>query len=424
MERTTGTCFLLTRVRVPSTRKRWPALLMALLLLCAAAFAGPPEKPVLTEPSRHEALFKFYAWAESGFTANVASPADHQNFGRLFDDRSNEPLFNQAAITLERTLSSTASDFSWGFKGQFIYGSDSRFIHSLGLFDRTTDDIVQPDIPEAYLNLHLPVLTAGGLDLKLGKFVTLEGAETIDPRTNVFYSHSYIFNFGIPFNHTGALATLHTSKIVDLYGGITRGVNTSVEDNNESVAFHGGIGLNLLDGGLTVLATTHLGPETPDNNHDYRYLNDITIVAKPTKQLTLITDLNYIYDHAADATGYGIAQYLAYAFNDLISLGVRGEIWRDADNFYVAQFGESDDAADGLRGGNVTLDPRTVTGGETTYGAITLGLTIKPPVPKPLTGCLIRPEIRYDRSLNGTHPFNDSTDRDQFTAGVDVIFSF
>jgi hypothetical protein len=424
MERTTGTGFWRNRFRASGMSIRWPALLTALLLLRAAAFAGSPENPVLTQPSRHEALFKIYGWAESGFTANPASPNDHQNFGRLFDDRSNEPLLNQAAITLERTLSATASDFSWGLKLQFIYGSDSRFIHSLGLFDRITDDILQPDISEAYLNLHLPVLTSGGLDLKLGKFVTLEGAETIDPRTNVFYSHSYIFNFGIPFNHTGALATLHASKAVDLYAGITRGVNTSLEDNNDSVAFDGGVGLNLLDGGFTLLATTHIGPETPDNNHDYRYLNDITIVARPTKQLTLITDLNYIYDAAADATGYGMAQYLTYTFNDLISIGVRGEIWRDADNFYVAQFADNDDLVDSLRGGNVTLDPRTVTGGDTTYGAITLGLTIKPPAPKPLTGCLIRPEVRYDHSLNGTHPFNDSTDRDQFTAGVDVIFSF
>ena len=424
MERTTGRGAGIARVLAPSMRKLATALVTALVVLRATAFAGPVEKPVPTQPSTPAELFKVYAWIESGFTVNVDSPNDHQNFGRLFDDRSNEPLLNQAAITLERTLSTTASDFSWGFKLQFIYGSDSRFIHSLGLFDRVTDDILQPDISEAYLNLHFPVLTAGGLDLKLGKFVTLEGAETIDPRTNVFYSHSYIFNFGIPFNHTGALAAWHASKAVDLYAGITRGVNTSLEDNNDSVAFHGGVGLNLCDGGLTVLATTHVGPETPDDNHDYRYLNDITIVAKPTKQLTLITDLNYIYDEAADATGYGIAQYLTYAFSDLISIGVRGEIWRDADNFYVAQFAESDDLVDSLRGGNVTLDPRTVTGGQTTYGAITLGLTIKPPVPKPLTGCLIRPEIRYDRSLNGTHPFNDSTDRDQFTTGVDVTFTF
>ena len=424
MERVTGPDLRMVRAGMLSLNNRSAILLATLLLRCAAAFAGPPGSPVPVQLSTPQDLFKVYAWIESGFTANVDSPKDRQNFGRLFDDRSNEPLFNQAAITLERTLSTTPADFSWGFKLQSIAGSDARFIHSLGLFDRITDNLVQPDISEAYLNLHFPVLTVGGLDLKLGKFVTLEGAETVDPRTNVLYSHSYIFNFGIPFNHTGALATLHASRAVDLYAGITRGVNTSVEDNNDSVAFHGGIGLNLFDGRLTVLGTTHVGPEIPDNNHDYRYLNDITIVAKPTERLTLITDLNFIYDEAVAAAAYGIAQYLTYAFNDFISIAVRGEIWRDANNFYVAQFAENDDLADSLRGGNVMLDPRTVTGGETTYGAITLGLTIKPPVPKPLTGCLIRPEVRYDCSLNGTRPFNDSAERDQFTAGVDVIFTF
>jgi len=305
-----------------------------------------------------------------------------------------------------------------------MYGSDARFIHSLGLFDRTAHEILQPDLVEAYLNLHFPVITEGGLDLKLGKFVTLEGAETIDPRANVFYSHTYIFNFGIPFNHTGALATFHANKWIDLYGGLTRGVNTSIDDNNDSLAFDGGIGLNLLDGKLTALATTHIGPETVNDNHDKRYLNDITITAKPTKNFTSITDLNYIYDEAADATGYGVAQYFIYTSNDLLSIDVRGEIWRDADGFYVASFAENDDAVDVLRGGSVNLDPRTVGGGKTTYGAITLGLNIKPTLPKPAASLVIRPELRFDRALTGTRPFNDSNDRNQFTAGIDVIIGF
>ena len=293
-----------------------------------------------------------------------------------------------------------------------------------GAFDRTAHEILQPDLVEAYLNLHFAVITEGGLDLKLGKFVTLEGAETIDPRANFFYSHTYIFNFGIPFNHTGALATFHASKFLDLYAGITRGVNTSVDDNNNSPAFHGGVGLNLLEGKLSALATTHIGPETPGDNRHNRYLNDITITAKPTKNFTSITDLNYIYDDAADATGYGVAQYFIYTINDLFSVGVRGEIWRDADAFYVASFAENDDAVDGLRGGSVTFDPRTVGGGKTTYGAMTLGLNIKPPVPKPAASLVIRPELRFDRALNGTRPFNDSSDSNQFTASIDVIITF
>jgi hypothetical protein len=37
---------------------------------------------------------------------------------------------------------------------------------------------------------------------------------------------------------------------------------------------------------------------------------------------------------------------------------------------------------------------------------------------------MIRPEVRYYRSLNGTHPFNDSSDRDMLTAAVDSVVMF
>ncbi|MEP6604235.1 MAG: outer membrane beta-barrel protein, partial [Spartobacteria bacterium] len=318
-------------------------------IFAGIAAAGEPQ----IAPAAPEPRFKISGWIESGITFNPDGPRDNQNFGRLFDDRANEPLLNQLVINFERALAPKAGEFDWGFKAQFLYGSDARFIHSLGLFDRTAHEILQPDLVEAYLNLHFPIVTEGGVDLKLGKFVTLEGAETIDPRANPFYSHTYIFNFGIPFNHTGVLATWHATSQVDISAGLTRGVNTSIEDNNDRPAFHGAVGLNFLDGKLVALTSTHIGPETPGDNRHTRYLNDITITAKPTKNFTAITDLNYIYDKAADATGYGIAQYFIYAINDVCSVGLRGEIWRDADGFYVASFAENDDAVDFLRGGSV-----------------------------------------------------------------------
>lgn len=389
------------------------------------AHAGPPtEETKATVSSTPEPRFKISGWIDSGITFNPASPDDNQNFGRFFDDRANEPLLNQAVINLERALAPQPGEFDWGFKLQFMYGSDARFIHSLGLFsDTAATSIVQPDLVEAYLNLHFPILSEGGLDLKLGKFVTLEGAETIDPRTDFFYSHTYIFNFGIPFNHTGALATFHATKWFDLMAGVTRGVNTSIDDNNDSLAFHGGVGLNFNEGKIVVAASTHIGPETPNNNHDLRYLNAITTTWKITDKLTSITDLNYALDEVSGAEAYGIAQYFTYAINSCLTAGLRGEIFRDDDGFYVVSFADNHDPMRAL-GGEPTIDPRTVGGGKTTYGAITAGVNIKPPMPKPLAGLAIRPEIRYDRSLNNTRPFNNSSDRDQFTAGIDFILTF
>jgi hypothetical protein len=62
----------------------------------------------------------------------------------------------------------------------------------------------------------------------------------------------------------------------------------------------------------------------------------------------------------------------------------------------------------------------------TTYGAVTLGLNITQPVigvPYVKT-IIMRPEIRYDVSLNGTTPFNNLTKSSQFTLGGDIILPF
>lgn len=381
------------------------------------------EQTRVLERSEAKSRLAIYGWVESSFTGNFASPEDNQNFGRLFDDRSNEFVMNQAVITAERALD-PKSGFDWGFKLQLLFGTDARYIHSLGMrYHQAGTGLYQGDIPEAYLSLHLPILTEGGLDVTLGKFISLEGAETVDPRTNAFYSHTYIFNFGIPANHTGALFTLHTTSWLDLIAGVTRGVNTSIDDNNDSPAFHGGIGLNLNDGRVAVLASTHIGPETSGNDSDLRYFNDIAITWKITDKFASITDINYTRDGGADADAYGVAQSLTYAINDTFTAAVRGEIWRDDKGFYVAQFANPGDALRALAGES-TIDPRTIGGARTTYGALSIGLNIKLPVPKPFTSLTIRPELRVDHAFDDTHPFNDSSDNTMFTAALDAILTF
>jgi len=394
------------------------ALILAALVAGASLSAQAPA-PAPAETSR----IKIYGWVEPGITLNSRSPDDHQNFGRLFEDRANEPLLNEAVLTIEQTLDSGAKGFDWGFKLQCMYGSNARFIHSLGLLDNTSNALLQPDIVEAYLNLHFAVdATAGGVDVKAGKLVTMEGAETIDPRTNVFYSHTYIFNFGIPFNHSGALGVLHATKEIDLYAGITRGVNTSFSDNNGMMAFHGGIGFNgLLAGKLTGLLSTHFGPETPHDSKNYRYLHDLTFTYAFSDKQNLITDLNYIKDDAAKAKGYGIAEYYTQKVSDSVTIGVRAEIWHDPQGFYVAQFGNNDDVMNALRGVPIN-DPRTVGVGPATYKAITLGAQVSVPVAKPFAGLVVRPEIRYDWA--DTNAFVDSKHKSQFTLGLDAILTF
>ena len=93
-----------------------------------------------------------------------------------------------------------------------------------------------------------------------------------------------------------------------------------------------------MDGKLTILATTSIGPETPNDNHDQRYLNCVTTTWKITDKLTSITDLNYARDDGANADAYGIAQYFTYAINSWLTAGIRGEVFSDQQGFYVISF--------------------------------------------------------------------------------------
>jgi hypothetical protein len=395
--------------------------------LATAGDGKEAKKPVaLPSPTPPAPRFTIYGWVEGGITGNPDSPIDNHNFGHLLTDRANEPLLNQASIVAERDLDPTVTGFDWGLKAWFMYGSDARYTKSVGFLDLVTDDRVQPDFPELSVSGHIPIPGTNGVDIKLGKYQDPMSAETLDPRTNVFYSHSYIYNFGVPENDLGGLATFHVNQYLDIYAGLNRGVNVAFTDNNSSVAFEGGIGLNLLGGNLTTVALTHVGPEDPHDNHDWRYLNDITTTWKITKALTSITDFNLIYDDADNgAYGYGGAQYFTYTVNDWLQLGVRGEVWRDDKGFYVAQFADNNDFIHIERGDTIAPDPSNLSGGETTYFEITGGVTLKPPMPNPIKGLLLRPEVRYDRALTDRfQPFDQGTKRDQWTLAIDAIVEF
>ena len=71
----------------------------------------------------------------------------------------------------------------------------------------------------------------------------------------------------------------------------------------------------------------------------------------------------------------------------------------------------------------------TAPGTNTTYGALTLGVTWKPTLPAPVTGLLVRPEIRWDHAYTNNKPFNDNTTtsngtQNSFTFGTDVVLTF
>jgi hypothetical protein len=426
---------------MPASTRRVLAMLTGSSAITALALAAPWTDAAAqtavadTAPAAWSDTLKLSGHIDAGITFNPDSPPDGINFGHLFTDRANTPLLNQLMLTAERPLDPTAAGYDFGFKLQALYGTDARFTHSFNLFDRSINSRYQLDFVEANGVMHIPGVGAGGLDAKLGIFPSPMSAESIDSTANSLYSHSYIFNFGVPFKHTGLLTTTHLTSMVDLYLGIDTGVNAFVgEKGTNNDAFpkgQFGFGLHLLDGNLTVLALSHIGQENPEGavdssgqpinvNSALRYLNDVTVVWKVNDALTATTDVNFIHDDGLHASGGGIAQYLTYALSDHWSVIGRAEVWRDAEGAFVAKFPANFDFVNAERG----FPNTAVSGGHTTYGELTLGVNYKPAVPKAIEGFVIRPELRFDDALNGTKPFNNGTSSHQVTIAADFVLPF
>lgn len=380
------------------------------------------------------------AQLETGILGNPSGPADGLNFGHLFTDHANQVQLNQLLLTANKPLDPKNNDYQWGFKVQFMYGSDARYTQFLGELNRVDpSQRYQLDIVEANVLVHTPWLGEGGMDWKFGQYPTPIGYETIDPSTNPFYSHSYIFNFGLPLKHTGALAVTHVNDMLDIYSGIDTGANTTagpLGDNNGAIGGIGGFNLTLLGGNLTILGLTHFGPEDATRalsplgvnaNGQWRFYNDVAITWKATDALTLVTELNYIHDNygpaGQGANGGGIAQYASYTLTDTVTLNGRVEYWRDDHNFFVASFPSNNGPIMAQQGFAVPF-LHTAPGSNTTYGGLTLGVTWKPPLPAPVTGLLIRPEVRWDHAFTDNHPYNAQTDNNAFTIGMDAVLTF
>ncbi|MGO8866572.1 MAG: outer membrane beta-barrel protein [Alphaproteobacteria bacterium] len=403
------------------------------------AQAAPAQAPApATEPAAPA------AWAdtltigghlEGGITGNPDATANQRNLGRLFDDHANIPVVNQLWGTIQRPLDPKAAGWDFGFKVDAVFGTDARFLHLYNQFDHDIDSSYQLALYDASALIHAPGVGEGGVDAMVGVFGSPLGFEQTDPTQNYFYSHSYISNFGVPSQHTGFLTTTHVSAVVDLYFGLDTGANAWLGSSggglNNDTLLHGtgGFGLNLPGNKLTILGLTHIGPENPKSifgpaaDSALRYYNDFVLTWKADAKLTLNTELNYVHDDLLKASGYGGAQYLVYTIDDMLSFAVRGEIWRDNNGVFVASFKQPFDFINSERG-LPTSPGGVVGGGRTTYGELTLGVNIKPPVPKAIQGFVIRPEVRVDDSLNGTKPFIAGTQGHQVTLAADFVLPF
>jgi len=204
-----------------------------------------------------------------------------------------------------------------------------------GMLDR--GDIFETnnfDAQEAYLTWAVPDDSPAlkGLALKGGKFVTLLGAEVIEPWSNYNYSRSFLFSFAIPFTHTGVLVSYPLTDKLSVTGGAVEGWDR-VASNNNGWSGIGNLTYTVSDQ-VTLAANGIWGPEQTHKTGNKRGVADLVATIKPTSALTFLLNYDWGHEDAAApgneaALWQGFATVANYAFTDRASAAVRGEWFED-----------------------------------------------------------------------------------------------
>jgi hypothetical protein len=352
-----------------------------------------------------------YGYVEVGYSYDATVPHNltgpKQFPGNLIffpGPDKNKFILDQVDLTLERLVDATKGKFDIGFRVEAYYGRDAVFTHSNGILDNTNKDgsgeDQQLDLEQAYLTFAIPV--GSGLTVKAGKFDTLLGYETINPTSNAFYTHSYLFSYAVPFTQTGVLGSYTLNDQWAVTAGITRGWNQSTSDNNGEPDFLGQA-VWTFSSAWTLTGNLSVGPQAFKDNKDYFVVPEIISQYKVSDALSLNGD--FVYGFANNIAQWaGAAGYVDYTLNKQLTPNLRVEFYHDG---HGATTGAGD-------------------GSDVNYWEFTANLEITPvPDDQYLQWLKIRPEVRYDIADQGAFDFNGTSGKSsQLTFAVDATYQF
>jgi len=234
------------------------------------------------------------------------------------------------------------------------------------------------DVRQAYLQY-----ATGPLTVIAGKFVTLAGAEVINPSQNTNFSRSLLFTQLEPLDHTGFRATYAVTDTVSVIVGVNNGWNsTDTNFGSKTGEFGATFAPNKM---LSFAATGYFGKI--DDGVDLS-LMDFVGTYNVTSALTLMLNVDALQESgefSSHSHQNGFAAYANYGFGDMWRTSIRTE--------YVNFVGV----------------------GHEIEGTVTVGYS-------PVKNFEIRGELRYDKLSDGlynsgtayTRAFSNSEDEDTF----------
>jgi hypothetical protein len=268
-------------------------------------------------------------FADTYYSYNFNKPDTNKaGVERTFDVQHNSFTLNLVELALEKKAT---KDSRGGFKIDLDFGPTQAIVNATEPGDKS----VLQHIGQAYLSYMAPA--GNGLQIDVGKFVTLLGNEVIKTKDNWNYSRGLLFTLAIPFYHTGVRASYSVNDKVSLTGSLVNGWN-SVVDNNSGKTVAGQVAFKATPA-LTITETYIGGPEPPNDNTEWRQVSDTVATFTLSPQVSIAGNYDYGQDKESGATvkWQGVAGYVKFQPTDWFALTPRGEYYNDREGFTSGQ---------------------------------------------------------------------------------------
>lgn len=379
---------------------------------------GEPDTnfyPLMTVINGASSRSKIYGWLEP--TVNGSTSRD-SNAPELNDIYSNRVELAQLVVYVERLPDTVQTDHvDWGYHLTGLFGSDYRFTTGKGYFSGQYIDhqnLYGFDPALEYLDLYLPHV-AKGMNLRLGRYISIPGIEAQLAPNNYTFSHSLLYAID-PFTDTGLLATIKLSDQWLVQGGISAGHDIAPWIDGAKPSGTICLDYTTMSADDNVYACANginSGVYAYDNLQQY----DATWYHKFSKSIHMGTEAWYMYMRDVPASGGPITPEA----NTNGAACRRGQIRCTAPEYAAVNFLQDQLSSHdfiSLRNDFLNDKKGQRTGYQTRYSEATLswthwvGNTIQ-----------VRPEIRFDHAWD-RRSYDNGRDLNQLTVASDLIVHF
>jgi hypothetical protein len=349
---------------------------------------------------------KIASWMDFDYTYR-STGSGINNIAPVMNRFGDEALVRSLGLYIYKPLDE--KNWSWGFNSIFIGGSDASFLGPTAGGWANPNPRFGSQFTDLNLTAHMPILTEGGVDVKVGRQSTVFGPMGALPWARIFDSSDYAWDNLEEGRYTGVSTNWHISKQLEWYNGIEIGGWGVFFDNpSRGVNYIGQINYWLdEEAKRTQLTFTVLtGPTGFFNHGGNTTAGEFTVHQNWTDRMYQILSSQWAYSKAPlffnpppgyQERAYDIYSIVGFHLSTCTDFNTRFEWYKDVDGGgYPGGFGIP----------------------KTDYYATTLGIDYHPK-----KWIQFRPEIRYDYATHDA--FGSLQDKkNQLSIAAETLFKF